>query len=904
MQNSCRFYVYLFSVSFFSYLTITVTAKPSPTYSSINDIMLNCGSSGISTDPDGREWTGDVGIHSKFVSLEQSNNTFILSNPHGSSIDHDPYKTARIFHSQFTYTFRVSPGQKFIRLYFNPSTYHDNFDMSKAFFTVTTGPFTLLSNFSTGSKSLVKEFCVNVLQNQTLNITFTPSINTSYAFINGIEIVSMPTSLYYSQFGDKGVRLVGHNSQFHIQNNSALEMIYRLNVGGHSISPINDSGKLLRKWLNDTDFFPASNVNSISNGAIQINYTSIPPYTAPKEVYQTARTTRTSEDNKRYNLTWRLPVDPGFKYLVRLHFCKIQPEVKQRSNKGFRISIRNKTVEISADVITWSGGQGIPVYRDYVVMIPNKKSNVKTPLFIELRPNANSSSGYSDAILNGLELFKLNNSDANLAAPNPQVPHPLSASPSPSPLKSPAPQALPYKNSKSGTKSVSFIEATVGVISVIFLLGLTIIWRRMRTKSIKSETPPILQAVGRRFTLQEIKTATSNFDRDLIIGKGGCGYVLRGYIDHEHTPVAIKVFRPTSSQGFREFQTEVEMLSRLRHPHLVSLIGYCNDERVKIIVYELMAHGALRDHLYKTDNPPLSWKQRLEICIGAARGILYLHEGEEHAIIHRDVKTSNILLDQNWVPKVSDFGLSRFGPKGLSHSHVTTEVKGTFGYMDPEYFYTHRLSVKSDVYGFGVVLFEVLCARQAVDMGLNDEQQSLAYWAHSCFEEGTLDKIIDPHLIDQISPESLKMYANIAYKCVCEVRDQRPKMVEVLRALEFAKELQEIADDGGHGVMINEEVPLCLGENQAVSRPRKKGETGQSCPTFWNKSTSNKELLRFLSEKVGLKWVKSPKLGCFFAASEYNALPRIEVQLPDLSRCGPYTTPEKFVTEISKVEEP
>nr|POF16653.1 putative receptor-like protein kinase [Quercus suber] len=449
--------------------------------------MLNCGSSGISADPDGREWTGDVGIHSKFVSLEQSNNTFILSNPHGSSIDRDPYKTARIFHSQFTYRFRVSPGQKFIRFYFNPSTYHDNFDMSKAFFTVTTGPFTLLSNFSIGSKSLVKEFCVNVIRDQTLNITFTPSINTSYAFINGIEIVSMPTSLYYSQFGDKGVPLVGHYSQFHIQNSSALEMIYRLNVGGHSISPINDSGKLFRTWLNDTDFFLASNVNSISNGSIQINYTSIPPYTAPKEVYQTARTTRTSEDNKRYNLTWRLPVDSGFKYLVRLHFCKIQPEVKQRSNEEFRIFIRNKTVEISADVITWSGGQGIPVYRDYVVMIPNKKSN----------------------------------------APNPEVPHPPSPSPSPSPLKSPAPQPLPYKNSKSGTKSVIFIEATVGVISVIFLLGLTITWRRMRKKSIKSETPPILQAVGRRFTLQEIKTATNNFDRDLIIGKGGCGYVLR-----------------------------------------------------------------------------------------------------------------------------------------------------------------------------------------------------------------------------------------------------------------------------------------------------------------------------------------------------------------------------------------
>nr|POF16641.1 receptor-like protein kinase feronia [Quercus suber] len=187
-------------------------------------------------------------------------------------------------------------------------------------------------------------------------------------------------------------------------------------------------------------------------------------------------------------------------------------------------------------------------------MIPNKKSNGKTPLFIELRPNANSSSGYSDAILNGLELFKLNNSDANLAAPNPEVPHPPSPSPSPSHLKSPAPQPLPYKNSKSGTKSVIFIEATVGVISVIFLLGLTIIWRRMRTKSIKSETPPILQAVGRRFTLQEIKTATNNFDRDLIIGKGGCCYVLRGYIDHEHTPVAIKVSGQLQVKGFANFR--------------------------------------------------------------------------------------------------------------------------------------------------------------------------------------------------------------------------------------------------------------------------------------------------------------------------------------------------------------
>ena len=174
---------------------------------------------------------------------------------------------------------------------------------------------------------------------------------------------------------------------------------------------------------------------------------------------------------------------------------------------------------------------------------------------------------------------------------------------------------------------------------------------------------------------------------------------------------------------------------------------------------------------------------------------MYLHEGELHTIIHRNVKTSNILLDHNWLPKVSDFGISRLSPTRLSMSHVTPDVKGTFGYMDPEYSWTSHLTVKSDVYGFGVVLFEVLCARPAVDMGLDYEQQSLAYWAHSCFEEGTLDKIIDPYLIDQISPESLRMYANIAYKCVCEDKDQRPQIVEVLRALEFAKELQEITNE-------------------------------------------------------------------------------------------------------------
>ncbi|KAB1211551.1 Receptor-like protein kinase FERONIA [Morella rubra] len=287
-------------------------------------------------------------------------------------------------------------------------------------------------------------------------------------------------------------------------------------------------------------------------------------------------------------------------------------------------------------------------------------------------------------------------------------------------------------------------------------LGLTIFWSRKTAKSNKNQTSPSLEELCRRFTLAEIRAATKNFNRNLVIGRGGCGLVYKGYIDAGLTPVAIKIFAPTSDQGNREFQTEIALLAKLRHPHLVSLIGYCDDEQVMIIVYDFMPHKTLRHHLYDTDSPPLSWKQRLEICIGTARGLLYLHEGAEHMVIHRDVKTSNILLDRDWVAKVSDFGLSRLGPTNLSRSHVTTNVRGTFGYMDPEYMLTNQLSVKSDVYGFGVVLFEVLCARPAVDTGLDDEQQCLAQWARQCYEDGSLEQIIDSRLIGLIAPDSLQ----------------------------------------------------------------------------------------------------------------------------------------------------
>ncbi|KAF5457615.1 hypothetical protein F2P56_021704 [Juglans regia] len=337
----------------------------------------------------------------------------------------------------------------------------------------------------------------------------------------------------------------------------------------------------------------------------------------------------------------------------------------------------------------------------------------------------------------------------------------------------------------------------------------------------------------RRFSLDEIKTATYDFNRELIVGKGGFGTVYKGFIDEGNSrPVAIKRLTVSSSQGEVQFRTETLLLCQIRHVHLISFLGYCIDKGERIIVYDFMANNTLRGHLYGTDKAPLMWKQRLQICIGVASGLHFLHTGLKNPVFHRDVKTANILLDEKLVAKVSDFGLSRQllndiikssnlvvdveGTRGpldfglseqiasnatasyndLSGINITTSVDGTFGYLDPEYFRSHRLTTKFDVYSFGVVLLEVLCARPPLDLQAAErERVSLVNWAQKCNMNGSIGEIVDPYLkAGKIAPECFKVYVEIAMTCLQDKGIQRPTMVDVIEKLELALELQEKAD--------------------------------------------------------------------------------------------------------------
>ncbi|KAH8936946.1 hypothetical protein BDL97_17G112500 [Sphagnum fallax] len=361
-------------------------------------------------------------------------------------------------------------------------------------------------------------------------------------------------------------------------------------------------------------------------------------------------------------------------------------------------------------------------------------------------------------------------------------------------------------SSMSNTKStnIAIIIGPVlgGILALVIIISLVLFIQRKSHIKTKERTlvgghlkmMKVAHAGGNPYSLAEVVTATNNFK--IQIGKGGFGPVYYGKLE-DGQEVAIKILDVKSSQGPSEFFNEVDVLSRASHRNLVLLIGYCLENDQQMLIYEYMHKGSLYDHLYgdlsTSTNEQLDWTTRLHIALNASQGLEYLHSGCNPSIIHRDVKTSNILLPSDMKnAKVADFGLSRL-TYGENITHVTTNVKGTTGYLDPEYFTSQCLSVKSDVYSFGVVLLEIVSGRKAIDTMLqNREAWNLCDWVRINLQEGNINKILDP-IVKASNPnlDALWKVAEIAIQCVEPKAIHRPIMTKVVEELRIAINLQE-----------------------------------------------------------------------------------------------------------------
>ncbi|KAH7302337.1 hypothetical protein KP509_23G068000 [Ceratopteris richardii] len=285
----------------------------------------------------------------------------------------------------------------------------------------------------------------------------------------------------------------------------------------------------------------------------------------------------------------------------------------------------------------------------------------------------------------------------------------------------------------------------------------------------------------RRFTYKEILKATKSFDQSCEIGEGGFGKVYLAQLeDDKH--VAIKRAGDMSHQGMKEFQNEITLLSRLHHRHLVRLEGFCDDRDEQILVYEYMSNGNLHRQLFDKHAINLNWYRRVEIALSVAKGLDYLHSFADPPVIHRDVKPSNILLDDHMIAKVSDFGISKANPE--MDTHVSTRPAGTAGYLDPEYFLRRHLTTASDVYGYGVVLLELITGQLAIDHK-RLEDYNLVGWVKPRLVKQGIDSIVDPRLGQNYPVDAYKELAEIAVGCTAFERGDRPTMQHVVNKLEI-----------------------------------------------------------------------------------------------------------------------
>ncbi|XP_031256620.1 probable receptor-like protein kinase At2g42960 [Pistacia vera] len=288
---------------------------------------------------------------------------------------------------------------------------------------------------------------------------------------------------------------------------------------------------------------------------------------------------------------------------------------------------------------------------------------------------------------------------------------------------------------------------------------------------------------GHWFTLRDLQSATNRFAAENVVGEGGYGVVYRGRLING-TEVAVKKLLNNLGQAEKEFRVEVEAIGHVRHKNLVRLLGYCIEGVHRMLVYEYVNNGNLEQWLHGAmrQHGALTWEARMKVIIGTAKALAYLHEAIEPKVVHRDIKSSNILIDDEFNAKVSDFGLAKLLDSG--ESHITTRVMGTFGYVAPEYANTGMLNEKSDIYSFGVLLLEAVTGRDPVDYGRPANEVNLVEWLKMMVGTRRAEEVVDPNLEVKPATRSLKRALLVALRCVDPDADKRPKMSQVVRMLE------------------------------------------------------------------------------------------------------------------------
>ncbi|WRX19489.1 Serine-threonine/tyrosine-protein kinase [Theobroma cacao] len=639
--------ILLFSLTFLSLLYFSASFLPT------NNFLVNCGSN-ANTSFYNRIFLADSAKPgSLFLSAERS-----VSLTDRSPSPNTPilYHTARVFTTDSSYKFNIKKngtGIHLVRLHFSPFQ-AQNFNLASAKFNVVANGFLLLSGFSANSV-LLKEYLLEIDGN-VLEIMFSPVGDSGFAFVNGIEVFSVPKDFII----DDGARSVIANGIEEYKNltSRVLETVHRINVGGSKLTPFNDT--LWRTWIPDDGFlvFKPAAKRAVSTHLPNYQSGGATREIAPDNVYMSAQQMNrdNSSLNGRFNITWDFPVgSQGAPHLVRLHFCDIvSPALNQLY---FDVYINNYSAyrDLDLSMLTYHVLSS-PVYIDFVA-----DSDDSGVIRISVGPSDLSTPSKINAILNGVEIMRLVN--------------------------------LKGSHVGSNKKNVWILVGSIVGGIVIFCLAAVAIVLAFKCKKKKPKPPRRAESAGwtplrvyggssysrmsegtvttspgpngyhsLRIPFVDIQTATNNFDKSLIIGMGGFGMVYKGVL-RDNTKVAVKRGVPGSRQGLPEFQTEITVLSKIRHRHLVSLVGYCEEQSEMILVYEYMEKGPLKNHLYCSKHPPLSWKQRLEICIGSARGLHYLHTGsaQEWAMQWQKKGMLGKIIDPHLVGQIKPCCLKKYG---------------------------------------------------------------------------------------------------------------------------------------------------------------------------------------------------------------------------------------------------